>query len=257
MYLSQLILNQRNRAVREDLADCQCLHRRILSAFPDIQAGESGARQRFGVLYRAETNPRRGEVAVVVQSGAKPDWTRLPANYLTETNGGSENPACKSIDGYYDQIRPDMELIFRLRANPTKRVSKHSTTERSGAAGKRVELQTEEEWIDWLNRKGQAHGFDILAVETCAKSSANEPHRVQDVFGVEPRSQDDVPDVRSVGSLKVTGSRNNKRLTFGSVLFEGRLRVSDTCAFRDALKHGVGPAKAYGFGLLSIAPTRR
>ena len=44
------------------------------------------------------------------------------------------------------------------------------------------------------------------------------------------------------------------RLTFASVLFEGVLEVTDAERFRQALEQGIGSAKAYGFGLLSIAP---
>ena len=42
-------------------------------------------------------------------------------------------------------------------------------------------------------------------------------------------------------------------MSFGSVLFEGELIVTDVEAFRAALVKGIGSGKAYGFGLLSIA----
>lgn len=35
-------------------------------------------------------------------------------------------------------------------------------------------------------------------------------------------------------------------------MFDGVLGVTDAEAFRVALREGVGPAKAFGFGLLSI-----
>jgi CRISPR system Cascade subunit CasE len=44
-------------------------------------------------------------------------------------------------------------------------------------------------------------------------------------------------------------------MTFGSVLFEGRLAITDTEQFRATLAAGIGSGKAYGFGLLSVAPT--
>jgi len=43
-------------------------------------------------------------------------------------------------------------------------------------------------------------------------------------------------------------------MTFGSVLFEGRLTIDDVEKFRETLAIGIGSGKAYGFGLLSIAP---
>jgi len=70
-----------------------------------------------------------------------------------------------------------------------------------------------------------------------------------------------VPEVRTVPGGKITGRRNDRHLaglpgmlTFGAILFEGRLRVTDGDLFRTTLQRGIGSGKAYGFGLLSIAP---
>jgi CRISPR system Cascade subunit CasE len=41
---------------------------------------------------------------------------------------------------------------------------------------------------------------------------------------------------------------------FTSFLYEGRLQVTDAEKFRMALHHGVGAEKAFGFGLIQIAP---
>ena len=45
-----------------------------------------------------------------------------------------------------------------------------------------------------------------------------------------------------------------KRATFNSVRFMGDVKVKDTGALRDALEAGLGSAKGYGFGLLSLRP---
>ena len=45
-------------------------------------------------------------------------------------------------------------------------------------------------------------------------------------------------------------------MTHSSVLFDGLLRVTDTDAFLRTLVRGIGPGKAFGFGLLSVAPVR-
>ncbi len=47
------------------------------------------------------------------------------------------------------------------------------------------------------------------------------------------------------------------RLTFASVLFDGDLVVLDKMLFLEALSGGIGTGKAYGFGLLSIAPAEQ
>ena len=52
---------------------------------------------------------------------------------------------------------------------------------------------------------------------------------------------------------RVTGRRDGQRLSFGSVVFDGRLEVTDADSFREVLANGIGSGKAFGFGLLSVA----
>jgi CRISPR system Cascade subunit CasE len=40
----------------------------------------------------------------------------------------------------------------------------------------------------------------------------------------------------------------------GAVRFDGVLQITHVDQFRSAVLNGIGPAKAFGFGLLSIAP---
>lgn len=242
MYLSRLILNPRSRAVRRDLADCHTLHRTVMSGFPNLVAG-SDARSEFGVLHRVDTSPRTGAITLLVQSAIAPNWDRLPGDYLVDTAGAPPNPDCKPVAAVFDALRAGMTLTFRLRANPTKRVSRHSTTERSNMHGKRVDLRTEAEQLAWLARKGEQCGFALVTVRASSGRDGERPAAI--------------PDVRTLAGGKVLGRQPaGKTMTFGSVLFEGRLRITDAAAFRRALETGIGPGKAYGFGLLSIAPDR-
>jgi hypothetical protein len=39
-------------------------------------------------------------------------------------------------------------------------------------------------------------------------------------------------------------------------LFEGTFRVKNVAVLKGLLESGIGPAKAFGFGLLSVAPVR-
>ena len=75
------------------------------------------------------------------------------------------------------------------------------------------------------------------------------------------RVNPDVADVRVAPESKVLGWRevrdeinSKRRLTFGAALFEGVLEIMDAEVFRQTLAEGIGSGKAYGFGLLSIAP---
>jgi CRISPR system Cascade subunit CasE len=201
------------------------LHQRVLHAFPD-EPDVTSARERFGVLYRVESMD--GGARILIQSRERPDWSRLPAGYLREPASGP-----KRIDEQYAQIAVGLEFVFRLRANPTRRVSERNTGQGEQWRGKRVDLRRDEDQLAWLRRKGEAAGFSLLVV----------------------RANPEVGDVRAMPGTAVHGKRQGTgRLTFGAVTLEGRLRVTDAARFRQALETGIGSGKAYGFGLLSIAP---
>jgi CRISPR system Cascade subunit CasE len=235
MYLSRLLLNPRSRAVWRDLADCQAMHRTVMSGFAAAQI-PGDVRASLGVLHRVEVDRRTGSITLLVQSAEKPDWSRL-GDYLLQGPGGEENPACKRIDRLYESITAGMVLAFRLRANPTKKIDTKSGPDGGRRNGRRVELTDEKDQIEWLRRKGEQGGFRLLAV----------------------RGAPSVPNVLAMPTQKVVGNRRDEtgsRMTFGGVLFGGELEVVDGDAFRRTLERGIGPGKAYGFGLLSVAPVR-
>jgi CRISPR system Cascade subunit CasE len=43
---------------------------------------------------------------------------------------------------------------------------------------------------------------------------------------------------------------------FTAVRFDGELGVTDAALLREAVANGIGTQKAFGFGLLSLAPVR-
>lgn len=237
MFLSKLILNPSSRDVRRDLGDCHNLHRTLLAAFP--QADSDAARGEFGILFRLETSARTGMAMVLIQSRIQPEWGRLPADYRLDI---ADNPACKPIDVLYESLSIGTQLTFRLGANPTRKIESKSLPDGTKRNGRRVELYRKEDQIAWLQRKAVTAGFRLLNLRLNA----------------------DMPNIRANPENKISGwrgqdteSRKKRRLTFGSVLFEGKLAITNADNFRKALTHGIGSGKAYGFGLLSIAPVRR
>ena len=234
MYLSRLILNPRSRDVRRDLANCQDLHRTLLRAFPPESGGPAAVRRKHGVLHRLEEHPRTRMPSLLVQSETPPDWSRLPEKYLTPPE--DEHQECKNIESLVDTIEQGRQLRFRLRANPTRKVNTKTQPGEGKNNGRREPLRTEQEQIDWMRRKAEAGGFELLSV----------------------RASPGVPNLRVIEDRAINAARgkksNGRRMTFHSVLYEGCLRVVDPKAFRECLRAGIGSAKAYGFGLLSIAP---
>jgi CRISPR system Cascade subunit CasE len=236
MYLSRLKLNLRSSDVQRDLADCQNLHRTVMSGFPEYD-GNGGARAEFGVLYRIE-NPYDSCVDVLVQSRITPAWEKVSeatAGYL------AAEPEVKEVEGNYAAITAGQVFSFRLRANVTRKIKTKSGPDGKRRHGERVELWDDGRRLDWLARKGAAGGFEVVTVQ---------------VNGVKTH-----PAIRVNPDGKTRGNKSGRpdgptRLTFGGVVFEGLLKVTDAAEFRKTLAAGIGPGKAYGFGLLSIAPAR-
>jgi CRISPR system Cascade subunit CasE len=231
IYLSRLMPNIRSREARRDLADCAGMHRTLMSAFPDGLSSNGAARCEAGLLYRIESIDKA--LVLLVQSALPPAWTHLPASWL---NPGSE-PKVKEIAESLGRIEPGSVLRFKLVANPTRKIGTKTGADGRKNNGKRVELRSEEEWLAWLERKAGQSGFRLKAVRAAAH----------------------VPDVRSGRELRATGLEKRtdgspSRLTFYGVAFEGRLEVVDTALFHAALQAGIGSGKAYGYGLLSLAP---
>lgn len=241
-YLSRLLLNPQAAVVRRDLVDCQGMHRTLLRAFPAVPEaeGHDRARAHYGVLYRIDA-ASADSIRLLVQSRTEPAWDALPDGYLCDTGGSPLNPSCKPIGDRYAQLAAGQSLIFRLRANPTKRIGGTNQAEGEGWHGKRVELRCEEDLLAWLRRKGANHGFRPLAVRTAPDIASVSIARGAAVHG----------GPQAPGILR--GRHRAGPLTFGTVVFDGTLQITDADCFRGALEQGIGSGKAYGFGLLSLA----
>lgn len=209
MVLSRLILNPRSRQVRWDLGNSYELHRTIMDAFPTPLPTDER------ILFRVDTLPRTGMVALLVQSRHRPDWARwenrhpqylLPLDSLPPDYA---NPVCKPVAL---QLSNGQVFGFRLRANPTKKKD-----------GKRQALIDEKTRRDWLHRKLEQGGMRLLA-------------------GNDDRYE------------RVEGTRQNApTIVLYAVEFEGILQITEPALAMKTLQSGIGTGKGLGFGLLSLA----
>jgi CRISPR system Cascade subunit CasE len=227
MYLARGVLNPASRDVQRDLSDAAHLHRTILKCFPNHVGGSP--RKTLGVLYRVDENRRGAELVLFVQSASGPDFTHLPSGYFVSPTddldlalqGDDGNPRIRFLGQERAAIAVGDRLVFRLQANATRKILTKSLADGTKQNGKRVPVRGDEARLDWLRRHAEAAGFAVA-------------------------------DVRVSEVAKRTGMRGAARLTLAGALFEGVLLVRDADLFRKALESGIGPAKAYGYGLLSI-----
>ncbi|EMC3651567.1 type I-E CRISPR-associated protein Cas6/Cse3/CasE [Citrobacter braakii] len=121
------------------------------------------------------------------------------------------------------RLEKNARLRFRLRANPVKTIKDAQRRQNSRGEVKscRVPLIDEGEQTAWLQRKLSG----IAVLEQC----------------------------RITQEKALFFQKNNRNGKIQPVCFDGFLTVSDTDKFNQILIQGIGPAKAMGCGLLSIA----
>ncbi len=218
LYFSRLVLNPGSARARADLRSAYELHRTVSTAFGSDADSFKAAR----CLFRLDENPAPAQV--LVQSLCAPDWSRLDERYLAVPVEVKEVQLA---------LREGQRLRFRLLANPTRRESgNHQVDPVSGKAkdGARRALvfpkepaKTEAACRDWLKRKGETGGFEPVLF-----------------------------DVEDCGVVSVT--KGGKRTPYAAIQFDGVLQVTDPQAMLETLATGIGTAKGFGFGLLSLAP---
>jgi CRISPR system Cascade subunit CasE len=181
-----------------------------------MAAFEDGCRREGErVLYRVD--PIRGEVALLllVQSRGEPDWDPLQTEEGARRYLAAGWADNPAVKRFSPRFNGGQVLAFRLRANPTMR-----------RRGRRVGLYREEQQLAWLERKGRAGGFVPLRVRVTQEGLAGGTIRRDEAV---------------------------HRLKLVSVCFEGYLQVSDPQRLARLTATGIGSAKGFGFGLLSLA----
>jgi len=103
---------------------------------------------------------------------------------------------------------------FRLLANPTVK-----------RAGKRYSLFKIDEQQAWLSRKLMAIGAEVLSTQAMA---------------------------RGLQRSRKNPAKDERLQTHFAVLYEGVLIAADAESLQVGLENGIGSAKGYGFGLLSL-----
>ena len=175
---------------------------------------EGVAREKIGLLYRIEPSDPYEMAGNTVLVQTE---TEPCWDSLYERSMLMQKAEVKRFE---PNIKNGDVFAFRLMANPTTRRNE------SQFAGKRVGLLLTEEQEAWLQRKGSQGGFKADQV------SMKEEGRV-------------VSNKMAEGKKAI--------ITHQAVLFEGILKVNDDERFVETIKHGIGSAKAFGFGLLSLA----
>lgn len=216
LHLTEILLGY-EAAVKAGLRDTYAWHQKVWLCFP---GREEAARD-----FLTRLDPQDGHFRLLLLSAAPP-----------------QRPPWCPTDSWRSKAIPEHFLDgpafrFSLVANPTMKLVIRDEDGNRKKNGRRVPIVHREDAEDkatgklqpgllsWLARKAEAHGF------------AFDPSRVRTV----PRARHYFIKGGTVGLH--TG-----------VEFQGHLRVTDPGKFREAFARGIGSAKAFGFGMLVLAP---
>lgn len=171
-------------------------------------------RARAGLLFRTEPEP---DPVLLVQTANPPDLTALPTHYGTGRT--------LDLTPLLNSLTPGRTVRYRITAAPTVARSAGNPTPHPVTGKRRGKIThlTGDDALAWWQRRATAAGLEPVTITSLPRPF--------------PRT-------------RVTRSAPYFTLT----QFDGLARITDTTRLTDALKHGIGRAKSYGAGLLSLAP---
>lgn len=114
---------------------------------------------------------------------------------------------------------------FSLLANPTNKLRVNNADGTRKKNGRRAPITSREKLIAWLQRKAESGGFAI-----------------------------DSDSLRTIPRGREFFHKPDAHGTHTAIEFQGQLTVIDLMQFRSTVAAGIGSAKAFGFGLLVLAP---
>lgn len=218
MFLTSFRFNPVRRGAQRLLNNPHALHAAVLAGFPDPSATESGR-----VLWRLDQ--RQHEIKLYIVSPRQPDFTHLAEQAGWPTLDDSW--AVRSYQPLLDRIETGDRYAFRLTANPVRNV-RLQPGERGKPYGQ-VTAAQQEQWL--LDRQTRA-GFQI-------------PSLTEDSYAV-----------KVIDRRLLNFRRGETQVSLRVATYEGELNVVDRDVFVSTLTSGIGRAKGYGCGLLTIATVR-
>ncbi|MFD9287593.1 type I-E CRISPR-associated protein Cas6/Cse3/CasE [Streptomyces sp. NPDC060030] len=243
-YLSRIRINPLRARSRLLLTSPRAMHAAVQGSLPGLPEEER-------TLWRLDAdNVHRPQLLVVTES--RPDWTHL-VEQAGWPGADGEHYAVRDYSPLLRQLEAGRTFAFRLTANPvqntrrpdklTPRQAQH--LEAGQSRGFRLGHRTAKAQLNWFLTRAPRWGMEVPLAPYPEETSTSDEERPRDIRIV-ARSR------RTFGKADLTGKET--QVVLNAVTFEGRMRVTDPVLLGDRLLAGIGPAKAYGCGLLTLAP---
>jgi CRISPR system Cascade subunit CasE len=226
MFLTQFDINMGRRETRRLIGSPERIHAAVLGCFPPGQASGDEGR----TLWRLDHGAQSHDIHLMIVSPLSPDLRSLneQAGWDTGSPGRSAD-----YDPFLARLEAGTSWRFRLTANPTVSLRKDGDAQRRS---KRYAHITAAQQMKWLTDRAERCGF-VIPPDSAGKPAAT-------VTG------------RELLKFRRSTDGTGRTVTLSRATFDGLLEVKDADALRHSLVCGIGPAKGYGCGLLTLAPVR-
>ena len=213
---TKILLNPARRQGRKLLTNPQALHAAVCACFPPDMNQNNGR-----VLWRLDQ--RSHENILYIVGPEKPT-----AVHIVEQAGWDTRPAQSAeYDRLLGQLRKGQQWNFELVANPTKSLKRGGEQR-----GRVVALLSAPDQLAWLHSKAESMGIS---------------------FGTLEKSTAQVGERESISFRRNSSADSSPKVHLVKVRYRGCLEVTDAEKLRHTLVGGVGRAKGYGCGLLTLA----
>ncbi len=253
-YLSRIRINPLRTESRKLLGNPRAMHGAVMNGVADNPRAER-------VLWRLDSdNPRRPMLYVLTRS--RPDWMHI-IERAGWPDADGEHATVRGYAPLLAQIAVGREFAFRLTASPVQNTStpvrptpdQAARTARGETRSFRLGHRTAAAQLSWLLQRTLRWGFEIPESRTDAAAPGLAASPALDGEGIEWPDGGHPREVRITARDRRSFAKNGRGapVVVHTVTFEGHLRITDAGLLTDHLLGGIGPAKAYGCGLLTLA----
>ncbi|MHB1008142.1 MAG: type I-E CRISPR-associated protein Cas6/Cse3/CasE [Propionibacteriaceae bacterium] len=220
-FLASVPLNPLRSGAQRLLSNPQRMHAAVEGALPPERSGR--------LLWRVEHNRHAATLFI-----SSPDLPSL--QHLVEQAGWPDSPAgaprVADLAPLLGQLAIGREFHFRVRLNPVQH--------KSSPDGRSVRL----------GHRTLAHQLRWFTERTCGDGAS---------WGFSVSSSADIATVQVVerDHLRFTKTAAGVPVVIDTATFQGILTVTDVATIRNSILSGIGSAKSYGCGLLTLAPPPR
>ena len=226
VHLTHMRLNPGRRGTARLLASAQRMHAAVLLGFPGLDT------ESERVLWRID-QPSSHDVNLLIVSPREPDLT-----HVIEQAGWPTSPEAtwrsRPYGPFLERLDAGQRWAFRVRVNPVVRKRDPARDNRIMTIPHLTVAQQEQ----WLVDRADRLGVNF----TCGSDKEPTVHLTH----------------RTTGSFERRNAAQSqgRDVTIASAELDGLMEIVDPDLLRSALTAGIGRAKAYGCGLMTLATPR-